>query len=476
MYKFNLKDLFQSTLLLAAFAVISAGLSLGLVADWNILDHLAMVDRFRAGGNLYSGMADFPSMASSNYFPGLSYIIMGLMQFTPDSFIIEAMHGLGIIFLIGFFIVQFFITKDFVKTDVVQFTALWVFTTLLILNNWYFYALKFKPDTLALLIGLGALFVLQKYDHPGRQNLFAVLISSIILALPLVLKQQYIAFIAGYIVYAIFQRRVTSALSAVIVAGVAALVIFHVRSVENAWFWSVTVLADDGLNNLLIWGYEHFKLSIHLVTVSIILIWVAGMKSLHPLASPLRFVLEEMRLLSKPWAIPLIFASGASFASGLKAGGNVGNTELAFILLFPFIFLIFKGIDRRVSIAIACVAFMISTADAFRGIKTYQQFGRAETFFSELEHGKSQHVFTTSDYYGVVRSQRNKTGIHNWHHEILINKVADADLPTFIHDRNFAYVVLPAFSSINADLEKDFGYEPVYQNNHLMILKKDSGA
>ena len=262
MDKFNVKDLFQSALLLTAFAVISAGLSLGLVADWNILDHLAMVDRFRAGGNLYSGMADFPSMASSNYFPGLSYIIMGLMQLTPDSFVIEAMHGLGIIFLIGFFIVQFFITKDFVKTDVVQFTALWVFTTLLILNNWYFYALKFKPDTLALLIGLGALFMLQKYDHPGRQNLFAVVISSIILALPLVLKQQYIAFIAGYIVYAIFQRRVTSALSAVIVAGVAALVIFHVRSVENAWFWSVTVLADDGLNNLLIWGYEHFKLSI----------------------------------------------------------------------------------------------------------------------------------------------------------------------------------------------------------------------
>ena len=46
----------------------------------------------------------------------------------------------------------------------------------------------------------------------------------------------------------------------------------------------------------------------------------------------------------------------------------------------------------------------------------------------------------------------------------------------FIRDRNFAYVVLPAFSSINADLEKDFGYEPVYQNNHLMILKKDGGA
>ena len=137
--------------------------------------------------------------------------------------------------MIGFFIVQFFITKDFVKTDVVQFTTLWVFTTLLILNNGIS-ALKFKPDTLALLIGLGALLMLQKYDHPGQQNLFAVVISSIILALPLVLKQQYIAFIAGYIVYAIFQRRVTSALSAVIVAGVAALVIFHVRSVENAWF------------------------------------------------------------------------------------------------------------------------------------------------------------------------------------------------------------------------------------------------
>lgn len=476
MDKSNLKDLFQSTLLLAAFAVISAGLSLGLVADWNILDHLAMVDRFRAGGNLYSGMADFPSMASSNYFPGLSYIIIGLMQLTPDSFIIEAMHGLGIIFLIGFFIVQFFIIKDFVKTDVVQFTALWIFTTLLILNNWYFYALKFKPDTLALLIGLGALYVLQKYDQPERQNLFVVVISSVILALPLVLKQQYIAFIAGYIVYALFRRRVTSALSAVIVASIATLVISHVRSVENAWFWSVTVLADDGLNNFMIWGYEHFKLSIHLVTVSIILLWVAGLKSLHPLARPIRFIIDDMQLLRRPWAIPLIFASGASFLSGFKSGGNVGNTELAIILLFPFIFMIFKGIDRNISVAIACVALMISTADAFRGIKSYQQFGQAEAFFNGLEHSKTENVFTTSDYYAVVRNQRNKTGIHNWHHEILINKVGDDDLPAFIHNRNFAYVVLPAFSPINAELEKGFGYEPVYQNNQLMILKKDGGV
>ena len=260
----------------------------------------------------------------------------------------------------------------------------------------------------------------------------------------------------------------TSALSAVIVAGVAALVIFHVRSVENAWFWSVTVLADDGLNNLLIWGYEHFKLSIHLVTVSIILIWVAGMKSLHPLAS-LGLSLKRCSCCADHGRFRLRIRGTLQAAS--RRGGCC-NTELQ-LSVFPFIFLIFKGIDEGYQLPSHVLRCDINSR-CVPGHKPINSLAGLK-HFSELEHGESQNVFTTSDYYGVVRSQRNKTGIHNWHHEILINKVADADLPAFIHDRNFAYG-LPAFSSINADLEKDFGYEPVYQNNHLMILKKDGGA
>jgi hypothetical protein len=457
--------------IVSSFAILSLLLSLGVVSDWNVLDHVAMVDRLQSGGTLYSGASDFPTMASSNYFPGLSYAIIVAQSFVPNVFLVEALHLIGLLALLWFFFIQFLISRDLEAITSEHFAAIWVFFTLLLLANWHMYALKFKPDTLALAIGMTALYCLEKAGDLHRKNIFLVVGFSILLAVPLILKQQYIAFIGGFVAYSLFQRSAKHMLAAVISIGVVGLVILFVHTLDNAWFWTFEVLSDDGLVNLRAWGFEHLKLSLHLVAASVILVGVSGLGVLSPLAKPYEFVMSRMQLVTKPWAMPLIFASGASFLSGLKAGGNVGNTELAIILLFPFIIMIFRNIEIKISFALSIVALMIVTGDGYNGIKAYRDLGNATAFFNEIESEDSDLVFTTSDYYGVVRGQRQKMGIHNWHHEILINMKSDDELPHMIATKGFKYSVLPIFTSISGSLKRDYGYQEIYADKKLVVLR-----
>ena len=118
---------FHLMLLVGAFMVISASLSLGVVGDWNVLDHLAMVDRVKTGGTLYSAASDFPTMASSNYFPGLSYILMTVQMLVPEAFLVETMHFIGLLALLWFFYIQFLISKDMEEITAEHFAAIWFF-------------------------------------------------------------------------------------------------------------------------------------------------------------------------------------------------------------------------------------------------------------------------------------------------------------------------------------------------------------
>jgi hypothetical protein len=458
--------------IVTSFAILSYLLSLGLVNDYNVLDHLAMVDRLQSGGTLYSGASDFPTMASSNYFPGLSFVIIATQLFVSDGFLVEALHLVGLMALLWFFLIQFLISRDLETIPAEHFAAIWVFSTLLLLANWHMYALKFKPDTLALAIGMTALYCLEKTGGLSRKNMLLVLGFSILLAVPLIFKQQYIAFIGGFVVYSFFQRSAKNMLAAAVSIGVASLVVYFVGSIENAWLWTFEVLSDDGLVNLWAWGFDHLKLSIRLAAALIILIGIAGFGVLSPLAKPYEFVMVRMQLLNKPWAMPLIFASAASFLSGLKAGGNAGNTELAIMLLLPFIIMIFRNIEVKVSYAIAIVALLTVIGDGYRGFKDYQNLGNATAFFNDINSQASDLVFTSSAYYGVVRGQRQKMGLHNWHHEILMNMTSDDELPNMIVTKGFNYSVLPIFNPIGVRLKSDYGYQEIYSDKQLVILKR----
>jgi len=465
--------MYATLFLLSFFLISSIGFSLGVVADWNVLDHLAMVDRLETSGRLYSGPNDFPTMASSNYFPGLSYIILMMSYVIPDGLMIEAMHLLGILVLVYFLFIQLKITQTIHDTERLHFIAFWIFTTVVVLSNWFIYALKFKPDTLAVGIGLTALYLIEKQQSNHRITASIVLLS-ILVAVPVIFKQQYIAFIAGYIVFALLQSwkyRVSAAITALTTI----LILYHVASIENAWFWSVTVLADHGLVNLKSWGLEHLKLLIKLTFVFFILFSVAGVSALAPLKKPVSFALDQMKALKQPWAFPLVFASGASFLSGLKAGGNVGNTELSIALLIPFIFIIFSKVSQKTSIAMAALCLMISIPDAYRGVKNYRQNNEAEAFFMNSSVNKGDLIFTISDMYGVTRNKRNDAGIHNWHQEILINKLSDSEIPEFVLANEFDYVILPNSNFLNTVLIEDDAYRLIYQNKNLQILEQKVG-
>ena len=134
--------------------------------------------------------------------------------------------------------------------------------------------------------------------------------------------------------------------------------------------------------------------------------------------------------------------------------------------------MIFRNIEVKVSFAIAIVALMIMSGEGYRGFKAYRDLGNATAFFNEIKSQDSDLVFTMSDYYGVVRGQRQKMGIHNWHHEILINMKSDDELPDLIATKGFDYSVLPIFASISGRLKSDYGYQEIYADKKLIVLRR----
>ncbi len=226
------QNIYFKFFLFSLFLAVSLGLSLGVITDWNILDHLAMVDRWRSGFSLYSELTDFPSMASSVYFPGVAYLTHIIMFVIPDNLIIEFMHLVSLLTLIWLILIQYKITKDLVKKfSGFEFFAFWIFFTVVILSNWYLYALKFKPDTLAITCGLTALYftkivIEKKYNWPLLIGL------SILIGIPLLLKQQYIAFIFGYVIFASIQKDLRYFVSAMVVSIVALMIVLHIRYLD----------------------------------------------------------------------------------------------------------------------------------------------------------------------------------------------------------------------------------------------------
>ena len=451
------------------FTLCSFGISLGYIADWNILDHVAMVDRMRMDGSLYSGVNDFPSMASSNYFPGLSFLTITIGYLIPDGVIVEFLHLVSILALFLFAGALFKVSKELNDISFIKFLSIFIFLSILILPNWYGYALKLKPDTLAIGMGLGALYLL---DKSSERIGFGHILLSILVALPIILKQQYIAIICGYLIFSIISKRTHFIFSAVIVVATSSSLLLYINSIENAWFWSVTMLAGHGLNDIGVWAKENFYLAIRVGFALLVVLLTLGPSAFRSLKAPIEFCVQDLKIFRKPWALPLIFASGASFVSGLKAGGNVGNTELAIIILLPFILTICGQIHSNVAIALATLTFLIAIPDSAKAIKIYMQIKDAEQHFYGVQTKPDDMVFTTSDHYGIVRSKRHVAALHNWHHEILVNKRPDNEVAEFVNDTGFSYVVLPKFLEINTTLQSHYNFALRYTNDHVVILEK----
>lgn len=435
------------------FVLFLVVLSLGQMARWDLLQQIAMSDRYSLLGNLYPDTGLSIPTGVSAYFPGVTVIALIIKNIVPNNLLIYSMHLIAVLVILSFFIVQRRITYSISKdVNLDNFYIGAIFFSLIFCKFYLMYAVEFKPDTIAFLLGSLGIMIAKVDNNAGVDNNTSIKILPFVLGASLtgcalIFKQQYIAFLVGMIIYSLigknYKFQIFTALSIIF----SLLILYIFSAEENSFFWTVTILSNDGFVPIKYWVLNHASLMIHTAQSIIVLF---GLHLYGYLKIDFASFFSRKHLLMTPWPILICMSALAAFASSWKVGGNPGNTQLGLILLFPLIYFLIQKFDKRLLILIVWVTFFSLLKPMTNSVEQFQDSTALNQAASSLVSDSKTKVLTGSDVYGAARMVKTLNPIHDlWTMERLTNNnIGDKLDPTVYSDSN-------NLSSLLADQEYD---------------------
>jgi hypothetical protein len=294
------------------------------------------------------------------YMPGIPLMgsIVGKLGF-PISFILYSALSVSVLFLyINVFIRRRFtfpIEKDLSEGYFQRFLLALILIKFLF-PTFFSYSLELKGDALCLsLIG----FFIIGFERGKFNSVFKSFLFSLVLFLPLLIKQQYIFVSFSVFVAHLFLMNNSHRLTAILGAAVNLLFVsvwFFVN--ENAYYWVVQIPSDDGFRNIL----EILKDTVRAGGITAIFACILVLFNNRNRKDLFLFNFVEVTFI-----ISLLFICLLSLA---KNGGNIGNIEI----FFATFCLILLSKTNIMSIKFTLIAIIISPilmSHAFRGFETF---------------------------------------------------------------------------------------------------------
>ena len=446
------------------FFLLLLFLAFGHVARWDVLDHVAMADRYSAGGRLYpDALADHPGEVSV-YFPGVSVVAYTLSKIIPSGFLVTALLSLAAAVTFVVIRMQREIAKSIDSTY--QGETFWpiaIIVSLFLLKPWLFYAVEFKPDSIAYLFGGSCVLQNLKRARSGRHQYFWSLAYGLLAGLALLFKQQYIAFVFGCAIFAVQSRSSASIAFALGSIASSSLVIFLLKQNSDAWFWTVTVLSDDGFLSTRDWARDHRSLAIN-TAMSIFAFWIAcRLKIVEGVGDSIARIALSRR--SRPWVFVVLFGFLSAFLSSWKVGGNAGNTAYGMMLMLPFVALVLRHLNPRLLILLAWLIIGMEIPYVRNSARHYAQAQDLGQQVQSLQNVEAATVLTGSDVYFATRLRFLPDKITNyWSIALRNNDGVDKGLADAIQDNVFNYLVLENNAAVKTVLKSKPGYRIVYEN------------
>jgi hypothetical protein len=446
------------------FFLLLLFLAFGHVARWDVLDHVAMADRYSDGGRLYpDALAEHPGGVGV-YFPGVSVVAYAIGKIIPSDFVVTALLSLAaaVTFLVIW--MQREIAKSIDSTY--QGECFWpiaILVSLFLLKPWLFYAIEFKPDSIAYLFGGSCVLQNLKYARSGRHQYVWSLAFGLLAGLALFFKQQYIAFVFGCALFAVQSRSVSSIVFAMGSIASSALVLFLIKQNSDAWFWTVTVLSDDGFLSARDWAIDHRSLAIK-TAMSIFAFWIAcRLKIVEGVGDSIARIALSRR--SRPWVFVVLFGFLSAFLSSWKNGGNAGNTAYGMMLMLPFVVLILRHLNPRLLILLAWLIIGMQIPYVRNSARDYAQAQDLGQQVQSLQKVKTSTVLTGSDVYFATRRRFLPDEITNyWSIALRNNDGVDKGLADALRDNDYDYLVLENNAAVKTVLKSNPGYRIVYEN------------
>lgn len=449
-------------------------ISLGQTARWDILDHISMADNFNKSNSLYPNQNDVFLRGSSVYFPGISIIALFFKIFTFKYLIFCMQFFAILIILILYFIQKLILDEINVKISSITFFSLTTFFYFILNYEWLVYACELKPDTTAFILGsIGILVSKINSNEKVKIKSYSFIFGIILTGSAIIFKQQYIFFIAGLNIYALFFGKKESKIFSILSLILSFIFIFIFYTNKNIFFWTVTVLSDDGFLSFKQILIDHKLIFIYYALFTIVLLflhWFGFLKfNYSETVSNIKNIFK-----SSPWPMILTLVAIGSLLSAFKVGGNAGNTAFGLVILMPIIFIFISSINKNVSFLLLIFVIIIKVPIIFRNqISKYKEVLELNNFAENNINGKNLNILTGSNVYFVSRNIKNVHNITNyWMYGIKDNIDIEKEFMILAMKYRYDYLIVENYPFNYEFLKNSDQYNLLFENKTALIAKR----
>lgn len=443
-------------------------LSIGQTARWDILDHISMVDHFYKSGSLYPKTNSNNLSGVSVYFPGMSFIGLGL-NFISSKYLIQLMQIFSISMIFTFYRIQLTISKElgFKGNDVIYY-LLSIISYFFLNYEWLVYASECKPDIVAFNCGSLGVILYNSSCKENNRNLLKLFFGIFFTGIAILFKQQYLFFLLGLVIYSVFfgdKYWKIFTLGALLVAGTILLCFFKNSTL---WFWTVTVLKDDGLLSIKQVISDHILIGFYYLSSFIIAIVMVRFRVLK-FNSNLIFYIRR-----SPWITIFLFVAIGGIISALKVGGNAGNTAFGMVIILPIIISQVEYINIKYLLVLTSLVLLFRTPKIINSsMSTLKEINEMEEFVKDNIKQSNLNILTGSNLYFCSRSIQKTNFIDNyWSYAIRDNSVLDNSLANVVGTNDYDFLIVENYEFNYKFINSMKNYKVVFHNDLGIIVKK----
>ena len=451
----------------------------------SLTQQLALADNIEKFNQSFPEINSDKPGFSSGYFPGVAYFIQVLKFVIPDSMIYEVLFIFSVFFIFFFFYLNKKIINEIYPNNI-DFSNYWLICIIFsfwLTRQWLWYALELKSDIFAFSLCFLALLISKPYKKNVKKNFFKFLISIILIAYAYTVKQQVLFFLFGmslYSLYSLFNKNYFFIFFSLISFLAAILILYIFYQDQNLWWFTVTRHA----NNSYLTTYQWLRLHYNEIILIILFVIFILFSSFHNLCeinfrSKLDYLISNLK--SNIWFYLIFTFSISGVMSSTTRGSNTGNTGLALILFFPFIYIFIYKFKKSVLIFVACAVLLFEVKNVIAGAKTYISAKQFQSYTKQLREEKNKIILTNRVTYFASRLMRknniivslstkealNRFSLERYNEKMIENELSSGDYGYIILNNLLEYGGVVSEDQIS---KKD--YKKLFSNKLGFIYKK----
>lgn len=447
-----------------------------------IIEQLAIADNLEKYNQLYPNLYSENPGFISGYFPGMAYFIYILKFLIPDRIIMEVLLILSVAFIIFFFYINKKIISEIFPTKI-EFNNYWILCIICsfwLSRHWLWYALELKTDIIAFSLCFLAFLIAKPYKENLKRNYLKIILSIIIIAYAFTIKQQTIFLLFGMALYSLINKNYFFKFYSLIIFCLAASIYYYYYQNENLWWSTINRFGERDFTTIIGWLKVHYKEMIF-VMAFIVFIFFSSYHNLCKInfRSKLNYLVSNLR--TNVWFYLIFAFSITGIISSISDGGNTGNTGLALILFFPFIYVFIYKFKKSVLIFVAYTILIFEVQDVISSVNSYIGAKKFQSYISKIKGEKNKLILANREtYYGARLLRKNNSLVSLSTKEIFnkyLSKTYNKDMiKNEFLKTNYDYIILNNNLEYGVDLnEKQINkkyYLKLFGNKMGYIYKK----